>query len=126
MMIYLPIELFPHLVPQRGRKAVADLMTLHEARYSSRKYQVEFVLADRQRAAAIVDVAFTKRSDGRVIRLPSADFFVFRRGLLAEIRSFFDSIDMVSQLSGRDLACRLLQEAGPALHPPLEPARARG
>lgn len=118
LMIYLPVELFPHLGPRRGRKAVAELMEVHDARYSSRHHEVRFVVADSQRAAAIVDVTFTKRDDGRVIQLPSGDFFLFRRGLIAEIRSFFDTIDMVSQLMGRDLVGPLLQETGTALLPP--------
>ncbi len=118
LMIYLPVELFPHLGPRRGRKAVADLMEVHEARYSSRRHEVRFVVADSQRAAAIVDVTYTKRGDGRVIQLASGDFFLFRRGLIAEIRSFFDTIDMISQLMGRDLVGPLLQETGSALRPP--------
>ena len=118
LMIYLPVELFPHLGPRRGRKAVADLMEVHEARYSRRHHEVRFVVADSQRAAAIVDVTYTKRVDGRVIQLASGDFFLFRRGLIAEIRSFFDTIDMVSQLMGRDLVGPLLRETGTALRPP--------
>jgi hypothetical protein len=33
--------------------------------------------------------------------------------------SFFDTIDMIAQLTGRDLIGPLLRETGPALHPPL-------
>src|SRR5258707_306346 len=58
--------------------------------------------ADEQRAAAIIDVAFTKRTDGRVLQMPSGIFFTLRRGLIAELRSFFDTIDMIEQLTGRD------------------------
>jgi hypothetical protein len=54
-----------------------------------------------------------------VIHLPTGNFFVLKRGLIAEIRSFFDTIDMVSQLTGRDLVGPLLREAGPALRPPV-------
>lgn len=118
LMIYLPVELFPHLGPRHGRKAVADLMEVHDARYSSRRHEVRFAVADDEHAAAIVDVSYTKRDDGRVIQLTSGDFFLFRRGLIAEIRSFFDTIDMVSQLTGRDFVGPLLKEAGPALKPP--------
>ncbi len=53
--------------------------------------------ADEQRAAAIIDVAFTKRTDGRVLQMPSGIFFTLRRGLIAELRSFFDTIDMIEQ-----------------------------
>lgn len=127
LMVYLPVELFPHLGPRRGRQAIADLMAVHDARYSSRRHEVKFIVADAQRAAAIVDVTNTKRDDGRVIQLASGDFFSLERGLITEIRSFFDTIDWVSQLSGRDLVGPLLRAAGSALSPPnrtppLEPA----
>src|SRR5262249_48080402 len=124
LMVYLPVELFPHLGPQRGRKAVSDLMAVLDARYSRRKHEVKFLVADRQRAAAIVDVTYTKRADGRVIQLPSGNFFEFRSGLITELRCFFDTIDWVAHRSGRDLV-PLLQEAGSALRPPnLAPALA--
>jgi hypothetical protein len=77
------------------------------------------VVADEQRAAAIVDVAFTKRTDGRVLQMPSSIFFTLRRGLITELRSFFDTIDMIEQLTGRDLIGPLLRETGPGLRPPL-------
>jgi uncharacterized protein len=128
MMVYLPVELFPHLGPQRGRKAVADLMAVLEARYSARRHEVSHLVADRHSAAAIVDVTYTKRADGRVIRLLSGNFFEIRRGLITEIRCFFDTIDWVAQLTGRNLVGPLLQEVGSALlppsrTPPLEPAK---
>jgi ketosteroid isomerase-like protein len=118
LMVYLPVELFPHLGPQHGRKAISDLMAVLDARYSKRQHEVKFIVADRQQAAAIVDVTYTKRSDGRVIQLPSGNFFSLRGGLITEIRSFFDTIDWVSQLTGRDMVGPLLREAGPALRPP--------
>ena len=71
-----------------------------------------------QRAAVIIDVAFTKRTDGRVLQMPSGIFFTLRRGLITELRSFFDTIDMIEQLTGRDLIGPLLRETGPGLRPP--------
>jgi hypothetical protein len=50
--------------------------------------------------------------------MPSAMFFTLRRGLISDLRSFFDTIDMIEQLTGRDLIGPLLREAGPALRPP--------
>ena len=128
LMVYLPVELFPHLGPQRGRKAVADLMAVLEARYTARRHEVKSIVSDRHRVAAIVELTYTKRDDGRVIRLPSGNFFEIRRGLITEIRCFFDTIDWVAQLTGRDLVGPLMQEVGSALRPPqptppLEPAK---
>jgi len=118
-MVYLPVELFPHLGPRHGKAAIAELIAIHAARYSKRSFEVKFLVADEQRAAAIIDVAFTKRTDGRVLQMPSGIFFTLRRGLIAELRSFFDTIDMIEQLTGRDLIGPLLRETGPALRPPL-------
>ena len=118
-MVYLPVELFPHLGPRHGKAAIAELIEIHAARYSKQRFEVRFLVADEQRAAAIIDLAFTKRSDGRVLKMPSGVFFTLRRGLIAELRSFFDTIDMVEQLTGRDLIAPLLRETGPALRPPL-------
>jgi uncharacterized protein len=123
LMVYLPVELFPHLGPQHGRKAIADLMAVLDARFSKLRHDVKFIVADRQRAAAIVDITCTKRTDERVMHLPSGAFFVLERGLITEIRSFFDTIDWVSQLTGRDLVGPLLREAGPSLRPPGAPLK---
>lgn len=123
-MVYLPVELFPHLGPRRGTAAIAELIGIHAARYSRRRFDVRFLVADEVHAAAIVDLTFTKRTDGRVLTLPSGLFFTLRRGLICELRSFFDTIDMVEQLTGRDLIGPLLHEAGPTLRPPQLEAQA--
>lgn len=118
-MVHLPVELFPHLGPRRGKAAIAELIEIHEGRYSRRQFGVRYLVADEQRVAVIADLAFTKRTDGRVLKLPSGMFFTLRRGVIAELRSFLDTIDMVEQLTGRDLIGPLLGEAGAALRPPL-------
>jgi hypothetical protein len=50
--------------------------------------------------------------------MPGGMFFTLRRGSISELRSFFDTVDMIEQLTGRDLIGPLLRETGPALHPP--------
>jgi hypothetical protein len=102
------------------------LIEIHEARYSSRRFEVKFLVVDDERAAGIIDVVFTKRTDGRVLTMPSGLFLTFRRGLITELRSFFDTIDMIAQLTGRDLVGPLLREAGPALRPPESPSSSSG
>ncbi|MDI1262951.1 MAG: nuclear transport factor 2 family protein [bacterium] len=126
-MVYLPVELFPHLGPRRGKAAIAELMEIHQARYSARRFEVKFLVADEARAAAIIDLTFIKRSDRRVLQLPSGNFFTLRRGLIVELRSFFDTVDMIEQLSGKELVGPLLRETGATLRPPLpaEPSGAR-
>ena len=34
-MVYLPVELFPHLGPRQGKAAIAELIAIHAARYSA-------------------------------------------------------------------------------------------
>src|SRR5262245_57939588 len=82
-MVYLPVELFPQLGPRRGKAAIAELIAIHVARYSKRHFEVKFLIADEANAAGIIDVAFTKRTDGRVLKMPSGMFFTLRRGLIS-------------------------------------------
>ena len=81
-------------------------------------------------AAAVLawDAAPRPRQRTRIVGLFAANgvlnmlwsglFFTLRRGLICELWSFFDTIDMVEQLTGRDLVGPLLHDAGPALRPP--------
>jgi ketosteroid isomerase-like protein len=117
-MVYLPVELFPYLGPRRGKAALAEVLELHEARFSERRFNVKLMVADGNSAAVILDVAFTKRADGRVVQLTTGTFYTLRRGLIAEMRTFMDTVDAIEQLTGRDLIGPLLREAGPALQPP--------
>jgi len=121
LMVYLPIELFPHLVPRRGKQAMAAMVELHLARYSERRYQMTYMAVDRQRVATILELSLTKRADGRVMQFATGNFFTLRRGLITEMRTFFDTVDMIEQLTGRDLVGPLLGEAAAALRPPPSP-----
>ena len=118
LMVYLPVELFPHLAPRHGKAAMAALVELHCARYSERRYEVTFMTADRLRVATILDLSFTKRTDGRVMKFASGNFFSLRRGLITGMQTFLDTLDMIEQLTGRDLVGPLLAEVGAALRPP--------
>jgi len=117
-MVYLPVELFPYLGPRRGKAALAEVLASNEARFSARRFAVKQMVADGKSAAVILDAAFTKRDDGRVVQLTSGTFFNLRRGLITEMRTFMDTVDAIEQLTGRDLVGPLLREAGAALQPP--------
>jgi ketosteroid isomerase-like protein len=122
-MVYLPVELFPYLGPRRGKPALAEVLALHEARFSERRFEVKRMVADADGVAVILDVAFTKRADGRVVQLTSGTFYTLRRGLITEMRTFMDTVDAIEQLTGRDLIGPLLREAGSALQrPPIHPS----
>ena len=115
-LAYLPVELFPHLGPRQGKAAVAELLHHQAARYSRRSFEISFLTASDDGAAAILEVSLTKRSDGRVIRLTAGNFFAFRHGLIADIRAFLDTVDAIEQLTGRDLVNMLKTETGLAQH----------
>ena len=117
-MVYLPVELFPYLGPRRGKPALAEVLGLHEARFSERRFVVKHMVADANGVAVILDVAFTKRADGRVVQLTSSTFYTLHHGLITEMRTFMDAVDAIEQLTGRDLIGPLLREAGSALQPP--------
>ena len=124
-LAYLPVELFPHLGPRQGKAAIAELLRHQAARYSRRSFEISFLTASADGAAAILEVSLTKRSDGRVIRLTAGNFFSFRRGLIADMRSFLDTVDAIEQLTGRDVVDMLKTETGLAQHLSEAPAKER-
>jgi len=44
-MVYMPVELFPYLGERRGKTAVAELLEVHEARFSGRRFDVKLMVA---------------------------------------------------------------------------------
>jgi len=100
---YAPVDLFPHLGQKRGKPWVAEAIRIQEQRYSSRKYEFKSTVIEGDKVAVIQFVSLTKRSDGRIVHLETAEFFTFRAGLILTHRSFYDTFDFVQQLLGRDL-----------------------
>jgi hypothetical protein len=117
-MVHLPVELFPHLARRRGKEAMAAMVELHAERYSERRYEITFMTADGERVATMIELSFTKRADGRVMHFTTGNFFTLRGGLVAEMHTFFDTVDMIEQVLGRDLVGPLLGDSGAALRPP--------
>lgn len=124
-LAYLPVELFPHLGPRQGKAAIAELLRHQAARYSKRGFEITFLTASADGAAAILEVSLTKRTDGRVIRLTAGNFFSFRHGLIAGMRSFLDTVDAIEQLTGRDVVNMLKTETGLAQHLAEAPTKER-
>ena len=121
LMVHLPVELFPHLARRRGKEAMAAMVELHAARYSERRYEITFMTADRQRVAVMLELSFTKRADGRAMHFTTGNFFTLRGGLVTEMHTFVDTVDMIEQVSGRDLVGPLLGDAGVLRPPALTP-----
>lgn len=102
-LTYAPVEIFPHLGLKKGKAWIAEAIWIQQERYSDRRHTIDSIVADETKAAAFVQATLTKRSDQRVIRLNTGDFFALRDGRIAAHRSLFDSFDLVQQLLGHDL-----------------------
>lgn len=101
---YTPVEVFPHHGLKEGKGWMAEAVRIQQQRYARRAYEIQTFVVDDNRAATIVAAHLTKRRDERVVQLTIAEFFTLRDGLIVEHRAFFDSLDLVQQLLGRDLS----------------------
>jgi ketosteroid isomerase-like protein len=100
---YAPVELFPHLGHKQGKDWIREMIRTQQMRYSSRKYEIKFLLVDGDKVATIQQITLRKGNDNRVLQLNVAEFFTFRGARIVTHRSFFDSFDLVQQLLGQDL-----------------------
>ena|ERR1700760_120971 len=100
---YAPVDLFPHLGHKRGSAWVAEAIRTQQERYSSRKCEIKFIVAEGDKVATMQSLGLRKRNDDRMVHLETAEFFTMREGRILIHRSFFDSFDLVQQLLGRDL-----------------------
>jgi ketosteroid isomerase-like protein len=55
------------------------------------------------RAAVMLDVRFTQRATGRIIRFRVANFLRYQDGKWIEFREFVNIVDVVEQVLGREL-----------------------
>ena len=101
---YTPVEIFPHHGFKQGKSWITQAVRIQEERYSRRTYELQTIMVEDHRAATIVEAHLTKRRDERVVNLTIAEFFVLREGLIVVHRAFFDSLDFIQQLLGRDLS----------------------
>ena len=63
-------------------------------------YQVENLLVDGDRAAALIRLTSIVRATGKVMSVRTSQFSRFRDGKIVEMRAVLDSYDMVEQTSG--------------------------
>jgi uncharacterized protein len=102
-LTYAPVEIFPHLGFKQGKAWIAEAIRIQQQRYSSRRYAIRFVAVEGLRVATLSDVSLTKRNDQRIIQFAVGEFFTLSSGRILEHRAFFDSLDLLQQLLGRDL-----------------------
>jgi ketosteroid isomerase-like protein len=104
---YAPVELLPHLGHRHGRDELAQTWKTLHTRYSEMRYDVPHLVAEGDRAAAIIRIFFRKSARDRVVQTDIADFYQLRNGRIAEIRQFMDSFNVVEQVLERDVTSLL-------------------
>jgi ketosteroid isomerase-like protein len=100
-IIYGPIEVFPFEGPRKGKAAVLEVMKEIASHYELKRYTPEIILADRDRAACLANVAFEQRAAGRTLTFKIADFLRFEDNRLIEFRELSDTFDVTQQALGR-------------------------
>ena len=108
-IVNAPVEFFPHFGPRHGKIDVAETWRALHARYASMRHEVPFLIADDNRAAAIIKIFFRKSLTDRVVQTSVADFYTFRGSRIASIQQFFDTFDAIEQTLERDITSMLKQ-----------------
>jgi len=107
-----PVDIFAFLGQRRGKTAVREGYREIARRLEITAYQVEILLVDGDRAAALIRLTSIVRATGKVMSVRTSQFSRFRDGKIVEMRAVLDSYDMVEQTLGRafDLAPELAPE----------------
>ena len=107
-----PMDLFAFFGQRHGRAAVLEGYREIDRRLDVTAYQVETLLVDGDRAAALIRLTSVVRASGKVMSVRTSHFSRFRDGKIIEMHAIVDSYDMVEQTLGRsfDLAPELVPE----------------
>jgi hypothetical protein len=98
-----PPQAFPVENSLYGKKAVLEaLKQINAALYVVRNVQRE-VIVENDRAAVISDRTVVQRDTGRTMVYRVAAFLHFRGDKLVSYQSFYDSFDMLEQVTGQVL-----------------------
>jgi ketosteroid isomerase-like protein len=101
-----PVDLFAFFGQRHGKAAVLEGYREVGLRLDVTAYQVETLLVDGDRAAALIRLISVVRATDKVMSVRTSQFSRFRDGKIIEMRAILDSYDMVEQTLGRsfDLA----------------------
>jgi SnoaL-like domain len=102
-IVHAPVDIFPNLGLKEGKSWIAQAIRIQQEHYSTRRYKLQSLVVDGDRAATLVHANLTKRSDQRILQFAVADFYTLRDGLVLNHQSLFDSFDFLQQVLGRDL-----------------------
>ena len=98
-----PVDVFAFFGQRRGKAAVLDGYREVARRLDITGYEVEALLVEGDRAAAMIRLTSIVRATGKVMTVRTSQFSRFRDGRMVEMRAVLDSYDMVEQTIGRVL-----------------------
>jgi ketosteroid isomerase-like protein len=98
-----PIDVFPFLGQRHGKDAVLEGYREIARKLEVTGYEVEKLLVDGDRAAALIRITSIVVMTGKVMSIRTSQFSRFDGGKLVEMRAVLDSFDMVEQTIGRPL-----------------------
>jgi ketosteroid isomerase-like protein len=98
-----PVDIFAFLGQRRGKAAVREGYREIARKLEITGYQVEVLLVDGERAAALIRLTSIVRATGKIMSVRTSQFSRFRAGKIVEMRAVLDSYDMVEQTIGRAL-----------------------
>jgi ketosteroid isomerase-like protein len=98
-----PVDVFSFLGQRRGKTAVHEGYREVARKLQITGYQVEVLLVDGDRAAALIRLTAIVRETGKVMSFRTSQFSRYRDGKMVEMRAVLDSYDMVEQVIGRAL-----------------------
>ena len=102
-MVQGPVDVFPFLGQRHGKEAVREGYRDIARKLEITGYEVEALLVDRDRAAALIRISSIVRATGRAMTVRTSQFSRFRDGKIVEMRAVIDTYDMVEQTLGRHL-----------------------
>lgn len=106
-----PVDVFAFLGQRHGKAAVLDGFGEIARKFEVTNYQVEILLVESDRAAALIRITSIVRATGKVMSVRAAQFSRFHNGKVVEMRGVLDSYDMVEQTIGRPLDVTALEPA---------------
>jgi len=107
-----PVDILPFCGRRVGKAAVMRLLDRGiPAVLSGRRFVVDAMLVDGDRAAILGKVTATKSDDGHAISYRIAHFIRFRDAKVVEYTSIIDSFDAAEQVLGHSLAVQDGREA---------------
>ena len=90
-----PVDVFAFLGQRHGKMAVREGYREIARRLEITGYQVEILLVEEDRAAALIRLTSIVRETGKVMSIRTSQFSRFRDGKMVEMRAVLDSYDMV-------------------------------